>query len=164
MIDTSGLEWPQFLSRHDLTWQWDWDAASIYTLELRSASLSWCGDGGGGAGRCCVEASATAIKLAACDPSNTQQQWRLRPSGQYVSAAGGGACLSDKAGGGGLLATCNITDPAQHWRRIDGYVFNSASLNCLQVKAPPFCTVRYFTQAFWAKTVCLTHAFCGLCA
>lgn len=159
-IDTSALDYGSFLQRHDLSWGWTWDASSVYTLQPRAAELSHCGSGGT-AGACCLVADLVAggVSLAECDGANPAQQWRLHGTGQYEC---GGYCLSD-AGGGNLLTPCaadegqhdstststttssgsaGVSDPSkQSWRSIDGYIFNTATTNCLQILTnTSFCT------------------------
>jgi hypothetical protein len=151
------VDWPSFLTRHDLTWSWNWSPAGKYTIMPRSTNLSRCGGStsvSGSDASCCVQprnASSHELVLALCQPDSTAQQWQVLPSGQYV--AGDGRCLQDgRLNGGAMLGACVATSsPAsqlqavaasQLWTSIDGYLYVPSSRNCLQVVTPghSFCT------------------------
>ena len=145
------VDWPVFLSRHDLTWSWVWGQGAKYTLQPRSLDISRCGKGGIN-GSCCVQTNVTAstavVLLAGCDPAVEAQQWQLLESGQYRS--GDGRCLQDgHKFKGAMLGPCASTssDPesddlaSQKWKSIDGYLYVPTTQNCLQVLTPStFCT------------------------
>eukprot|EP01047_Picozoa_sp_COSAG01_P115595 COSAG01_NODE_44253_length_421_cov_0.465839_1_plen_116_part_10 len=56
---TLEVNWPAFLSRHDLAWDWLWGSTAASTLSPRNLALHRCG-AGGTPGQCCLEASAPA--------------------------------------------------------------------------------------------------------
>ena len=51
------VDWPSFLSRHDLMWEWVWGSSAASTLSPRNEHLHRCGPGES-AGQCCLEAAA----------------------------------------------------------------------------------------------------------
>eukprot|EP01051_Picozoa_sp_SAG22_P005456 SAG22_NODE_324_length_12373_cov_23.912254_5_plen_721_part_00 len=53
---TVAVDWPVFLSRHDLMWDWVWGSTAASTLSPRNEHLHMCG-AGGTAGQCCLEAA-----------------------------------------------------------------------------------------------------------
>ena len=63
---TLDVDWPAFLSRHDLAWDWLWGSTAASTLSPRNLALHRCG-AGGTPGQCCLEASAPAPVPAAAE-------------------------------------------------------------------------------------------------
>jgi hypothetical protein len=153
------VNWPAFLSRHDLLFNWTWGDGSLYTLKPRAMNLSRCGDLHGS---CCLQANDTAVVLGVCDPDFASQQWKLLESGQYASA---GRCLRAATNGQSMLAPCAANDSKQVWRSIDGYLYNPSSSRCLQIAtAQPFCegTIcpRQYAKIFRAQSA-ITTASCA---
>ena len=87
------VDWPSFLSRHDMMWRWRWAEGARATLQLVATDLEHCGEAGAN-GACCVTfLGGTVVALELCSQDSPAQQWMLHSDGTVASVAAS-ACLT----------------------------------------------------------------------
>jgi len=131
------VDWPSFLSRHDLTWEWVWGGGAIYTIQPSFGELNHCG-AAGAAGTCCLTGASSEsgpVTLALCASTSTApgvlaQRWHLARNGSVINVASGScltastsASLSGTGSSNASVSTapCSAAAPGQAWGQYEGF-------------------------------------------